>query len=180
MRTPLRSWGQDFPVSEKKLALHTCCLDCTWVLVMRGSDLGNSAPRHYDDYCNLLRLLMLPLPRLRVLWYAPHFWKSGNQSSYMNVEGCGRCGWSRPFCISLPCGNRKFTGLMPDGKIELYLGRSILGRSIWGRTESNKGVVCPLPCPQDSAEINAEIWNITLRLRITQTDWYVGKRLRYA
>ena len=27
--------------------------------------------------------------------------------------------------------------------------RPYLGRSILGRMESNKGVVCPLPCPQD-------------------------------
>ena len=49
---------------------------------------------------------------------------------------------------SLPCGNRKFTGPVPDDRIKLYLGRSILGRSILGRMESDKGVVCPFPCLQ--------------------------------
>ena len=94
VRTPLKLRGQVFPASEEILALHTCCLDCTWVLVMHDSDLGNRASRRYDDYCNLLRLLMFPLPRLRVLWYAPYFWRS-----YMSVEGCGRCGRSQPFHI---------------------------------------------------------------------------------
>ena len=41
--------------------------------------------------------------------------------------------------IRFPFGNRKFTGLMADGKMKLYLGRSILWRSILGRMESGKG-----------------------------------------
>ena len=55
---------------------------------------------------------------------------------------------------SLPCGNRKFTEPKPDGKIKLYLGRSILGRSILGRMESTKGIVCPFPCSQEGQRIN--------------------------
>ena len=55
---------------------------------------------------------------------------------------------------SLPCGNRKFTRSVANGKIKLYLGRSILGRSILGRMESDKGVVCPSPYSRKGQRIN--------------------------
>ena len=52
------------------------------------------------------------------------------------------------------CGNRKFTGTMPDGKMKLYFkGGAFLGWSILGRMESDKGVVCPLTYPQEEQEI---------------------------
>jgi len=38
------------------------------------------------------------------------------------------------------CGNRKFTGTMPDGKMKLYFkGGAFLGWSILGRMESEGG-----------------------------------------
>lgn len=44
------------------------------------------------------------------------------------------------------CGSRKFIGAAPDGRIKLYLGRSMKGQ-----TESGREVVCSPSCPQDKA-----------------------------
>ena len=110
---------------------------------MHDSDLGNSASGRYYFYCNLLRLI-LPLPRLRALWYVLISEILTIKQVIRMLKTVIDAVDGHSLFASLPCGNCKFTEHMPDDKIDLYLGRSILGRM-----ESNKGVACPLPCPQD-------------------------------